>query len=59
MPQIDALDQQISDLEAAMAATDGYDYQTLGGQQQQLDELNAQQEKLMERYLALDEYVAD
>lgn len=56
MPQIDQLDTQIAQINADMQAN-GDDYGKLAELQKQLDEANEQQDKLMNRYLELDEYV--
>ena len=56
MPQIDQLDTQIAQINAEMQAN-GDDYGKLAELQKQLDEANEQQDKLMNRYLELDEYV--
>jgi ATP-binding cassette subfamily F protein uup len=40
-----------------MDATDGKDYQKLGGLQQQIDDANAQLDEMFDRFAALDEYV--
>lgn len=56
MPQIDKLDEQITQINADMQAN-GDDYGKLAELQKQLDEANAKQDELMNRYLELDEYV--
>lgn len=56
MPQIDKLDEQITQINADMQAN-GDDYGKLAELQKQLDEITAKQDKLMDRYLELDEYV--
>lgn len=55
--KMDALDDQISAWQAEMDATDGKDYQKLGGLQQQIDDANAQLDEMFDRFAALDEYV--
>ena len=55
--KMDALDDQISAWQVEMDATDGNDYQKLGGLQQQIDDANAQLDKMFDRFAALDEYV--
>jgi ATP-binding cassette subfamily F protein uup len=56
MPQIDKLDEEITQINADMQAN-GDDYGKLAELQKQLDEANAKQDELMNRYLELDEYV--
>ena len=55
--KMDGLDDQISAWQAETDATDGKDYQKLGGLQQQIDDANAQLDEMFDRFAALDEYV--
>ncbi|WDF81587.1 ABC-F family ATP-binding cassette domain-containing protein [Lacticaseibacillus pabuli] len=56
MPQIDKLDDQIKQIKADMEAN-GADYGKLAELQKQLDETSGEQDKLLERYMDLDQYV--
>lgn len=58
MPQIDKLDERLSVIPDEMAAN-GSDYGKLAELQQELDDLTAQQDALLERYMELDQYVND
>lgn len=57
--KMDDTDAQISALTAQMQATDGHDFTKLGELQQQLDDLNATLDKMLDRFAELDEYVDD
>ena len=54
-PKIDKLDQQMSDLKTQLNDP-GNDYQTLMDAQRQLDELNQEADKLMERWEYLSQF---
>lgn len=56
MPQIDKLDDQMTQIKADMEAN-GADYGKLAELQKNLDEASAKQDQLLERYMDLDQYV--